>query len=196
MPAKRCNLVAMSRPTISRRRLLRWGVVGAPLLAAGVLLWRPGSGARGRPPGVEPLEVFDDTEAAILAAVVARMLEPGDTPGAAAPDVAHSVAFVDRFVAGQHEAVAGEVRALIGAFERVSPLAIGRLRRFTELEPASQDRVLGAWQRGPLPLRAAFTALKQLAYMSHYGRDVTWSGIGYGGPIVRRPSRWAPGGIR
>ena len=78
------------RPRISRRRLLRWGLGGGLLLGAGALLWRPGPGARPRPAGVASLRALDDTEAAILAAVAARLLDPGAEPQAAPPDLART----------------------------------------------------------------------------------------------------------
>lgn len=172
------------RPRISRRRLLRWGLGGGLLLGAGALLWRPGPGARPRPAGVASLRALDDTEAAILAAVAARLLDPGAEPQAAPPDLARTVSFIDGFLADAHPGVREEMRALLGAFERLGPLAVARRARFTELAPGAQDAVLDAWQRGPRGMRMGFTAMKQLAYMAHYGRDATWPGIGYDGPLV------------
>lgn len=125
-------------------------------------------------------------EASSFAAIAAGLLDPGDVAGAAPPDLATSVKFLDRFLAFAHPEVQGDLRALLAAFDGVGPLAVGVPSRFVHLDASEQRRVLARWESGPHPMRMGFTALKQLAYMSHYGRDATWAAIGYDGPIVPR----------
>ena len=170
------------RPRISRRTFVRWGVGGAALLGLGTALGR----RAGRYPvaGVEPAElrVLLPAEAAVFAAVAGRILDPG--PAGPGPDPGHAVRFLDGFLARAHPEVRGELRALLGAFDRVGPWVALRARRFTDLDAAGRDAVLRTWERGPHPLRMGFAALKQISFMAHYGREETWPAIGYGGPLV------------
>ncbi|MBK7976882.1 MAG: hypothetical protein IPK07_27695 [Deltaproteobacteria bacterium] len=176
-----------SSVAITRRRLLRWGVGGTLLLGVGSLVWRARRAPLAEPAwAAGPWKVLSRVEAVIVAAVAARLLDPGDAENAAAPDLLAVTRFFDRFLHLAHPEVRRDLRALLGAFDGVGPLSVGLPGRFVNLPLDEQARVLVRWERGPHPMRMGFTALKQLSFMAHYGRDATWPALGYDGPIVPR----------
>ncbi len=175
------------RRVVSRRRWLGLGVGGGVLVALGAVFWRVT-----RPPisapewSKGPWRLLRPTEAAIVAALAERLLDPGDAEGAAPPDLEQVARWFDTFLRFTHPEVQRDLRALLAAFDGVGPLAIAVSGRFVNLPASEQSRVLRRWERGPHPMRMGFNALKQLAYMAHYGHDATWPAIGYDGPIVPR----------
>lgn len=172
---------------ITRRRLLEWGVGGTLLLGVGSLVWRARRAPLAEPAwAAGPWQFLSRGEAVIVAAVSARLLDPGDVAKAAPPDLLAVARFFDRFLHLAHPEVQRDLRALLAAFDGVGPLAVGLPGRFVNLPEDEQTRVLVRWERGPHPMRMGFTALKQLSFMAHYGRDATWPLLGYDGPIVPR----------
>lgn len=172
---------------MSRRRWLGLGLGGGALLALGSLLWRGTRPPRSEPVwAVGPWRTVNRSEATIIAALAARLVDPGDVTGAEPPDLEQVARWFDAFLTFAHPEVKRDLRALLAAFDGVGPLAIAVPGRFVNLSAGDQARVLRRWERGPHPMRMGFAALKQLAYMAHYGRDATWSAIGYDGPIVPR----------
>ncbi len=178
-----------SQPRVmSRRRVLKWGIGGALLLGGGALVWRVRGTPRSMPPWASAgsWRFLTATEATIVAAIAARLLDPGDVPDAAGPDLPVVARWFDTFLHLAHPEVQSDLRSLLAAFDGVGPLAVGVPGRFVNLALEEQARVLRRWEHGPHPMRMGFTALKQLAYMAHYGRDATWPALGYDGPIVPR----------
>lgn len=172
---------------VSRRRWLGMGLGGGVLLALGAVFWRATRPPLSAPEWSKgPWRLLRPNEATIVAALAARLLDPGDADGAAPPDLEQVVRWFDTFLSFAHPEVQRDLRALLAAFDGVGPLAIAVPGRFVNLPASEQDRVLQRWQRGPHPMRMGFNALKQLAYMAHYGHDATWPAIGYDGPIVPR----------
>ena len=78
-----------------------------------------------------------------------------------------------------------DVLRFLGFVEQLAPLRSGYLRRFTDLSPLEQDRVLGALESSSIgPLRAGFEALKGLVMLGYYRDARTFGVIGYRGPLV------------
>lgn len=180
---------------ITRRRVLTWGVGGAVLLGVGSLVWRARRAPLAEPRwAAGPWQFLSRAEAVIVAAVAARLLDPGDVEKAVPPDELGVARFFDRFLHLAHPEVQRDLRALLAAFDGVGPLAVGLPGRFVNLPVDEQQRVLTRWERGPHPMRMGFTALKQLSFMAHYGRDATWPLLGYDGPIVPRGYAGGEGG--
>jgi len=166
---------------LSRRTLLKYGLGGTLLLAAG------GAGVafqqtRLRTPATE-LQVLDQRTYSILAAVADRITPAGDGfPSAAELQVAEKV---DALLATLHPAVGEEIRqALLLLENALAGLVLdGRSRPFTRLPPDAQDETLRAWQNSRLTVRrTAFTALHGLCAAAYYASPAIYRLVGYPGP--------------
>jgi choline dehydrogenase-like flavoprotein len=63
----------------------------------------------------------------------------------------------------------------------------GRVRRFAELDPATQDRVLHAWGGSRVALRRTiYQALRRLILSTYYAMPFAHGAIGFRGPLHRR----------
>lgn len=134
-------------------------------------------------PGFVPL-ALSRKEAAVLLAAATRILD-GLSPGVPA----QAAAWVDGYLARQSAPLRREVRALLHLVEHAPPLLLGRLSRFSRLDPAAQDEYLRAFAGSPRALlRQGWGGLKSLLFMGAYAQPATWGPIGYGGPLPR-PAR-------
>jgi len=177
-----------TRTPLTRRKWLRLTALGGgAVLGLGALLARHTSGY-GVPGSVAAqLRALTPKEYLIVRAMARRMLRSGfrDTP--AADDVGAAL-FVDGFVARLGASSRAELGQLLNFVEHAYPLAIGLPSRFTHLDPARQDAVLGSMMRSSLPLlRGAFDSLKSLCVMAYFSHAATWRAIGYDGPLLDRP---------
>lgn len=76
---------------------------------------------------------------------------------------------------------------LLRFIEYGAPLLIGRLRRFTRLNPEQRAAIVRGWMESDLaPRRQAAASLKVLAMLGYYGRDAAWGDVGYDGPWLDR----------
>jgi hypothetical protein len=78
-----------------------------------------------------------------------------------------------------------DFRNLLLLFENaaVGLLFEGRIKPFTHLEAAAQDKALEAWRTSKLALRrSGYLAVKRLTLAAHYSSPGTWESINYGGP--------------
>lgn len=170
-----------------RRRFLQGGLVAAALLGSGgVWSWsRSGyvvSGERSA-----RLLALSEKELAIVDAVVSRMMRP-DAADPPTPEELDCGLRIDGLVAKLDADTRDELRKLLHVVEHVLPLRTGRATRFTKLDGAAQDAVLGAMMVSEVPLlRGAFDSLKSLCAMSYFQDARTWGAIGYDGPLVNRP---------
>ena len=165
---------------ITRRTLLRYGLVGSVLLAGGALLsTRP---TLLRAPGGRLL-ALDERSFSVLAAVADRVAPGGGAfPSATRIRVAEKV---DALLATGDPAQAAEVRQVLLLLDNalVGLLLEGRPRTFTSLDPEAQDRVLIAWRDSRLALRrTAYKALVGLCSAAYYASEEVWPAIGYPGP--------------
>ena len=167
---------------ITRRQLVRRGIVGSLLFAAAgatAAFWWPTRRRRPRP----GLRVLDEREAAILSAVADTVLaiEPG-VPSADAVDV---VGRVDALLARSPGGVQREFVRLLHLFENGATGLITATgwTSFTAAAPASREARLRAWQTSRISLfRTGFQAMKRLCGACYYSSPVSWAAIGYPGP--------------
>ncbi len=167
--------------SISRRTLVRYGVGGALVLAAGgtgLALQRTTSRAPSR-----PLRALDSRSFSILVAVADRIIPVGGGfPAASELQVAEAI---DELLARSHPAVAAEVSQVLALLENglAGLLFDGRPRTFTSLEPAEQDAALQAWQGSSLAIRrTAYKALHGLCAAVYYASPSIDGLVGYPGP--------------
>jgi len=166
-----------------RRSLLRRGLIGGALLAAGgagLLAFRPGRRMPAPPGG---LRVFSEHEAAVLDALAHRLV--GALPGWPGVEEVGVVPVVDGIAARTEPSVQAELKQLLGLFDNALAgfLFGGRLRPFTRLDPADQDRVLAEWRDSRIALRrTGYNALRTLVLAGYYQSPLTWRPMGYPGP--------------
>ncbi|HKB71860.1 MAG TPA: gluconate 2-dehydrogenase subunit 3 family protein [Thermoanaerobaculia bacterium] len=169
-------------PAMTRRELVRRGIVGTILLAAAgatAAFWWPTRRRKPRP----GLRVFDEREASILAAVAASVLaiEPG-APSAEDVDV---VGRVDALLARSPAAVQREFARLLHLFENGTTGLITATgwTSFTAAGPATREARLRAWETSRIAIfRTGFQAMKRICCACYYSSPASWAAIGYPGP--------------
>jgi hypothetical protein len=169
-------------PAMTRRELVRRGIVGTILLAAAgatAAFWWPTRRRKPRP----GLRVFDEREASILAAVAASVLaiEPG-APSAEDVDV---VGRVDALLARSPAAVQREFARLLHLFENGTTGLITATgwTSFTAAGPATREARLRAWETSRIAIfRTGFQAMKRICCACYYSSPSSWAAFGYPGP--------------
>lgn len=176
--------------TVTRRRVLSFGLGGAAVLAAGgALSWL----RLGYEVGPDDVPIgLSVKELAIVRAIV-EALHPadGDLPSGLAIGVHQRI---DEEVWSSNDETREDLKAAINALEHLPPL-FGWRGRLTHL-PA-EERVaflVRMSQTGPGPVARAATAIQQLCSLFYYGHPATWAAIGYDGPWV--PARPPPSSLR
>ena len=174
---------------LSRRTLLKTGLVGFVLVSAGsaaLLLQKPKPRAAG-----SALSVLSDDEASVLSALADRLcpaLGQG-APGARAVDL---VGNVDKLLASANEEAQKGVKMGLMLFESAFTGALfgERVRPFSQLSGEQQDVVIRSWQHAGVGFRrTVMRALSALVMTVYWGDPRSWGRIGYVGP----PS---PAGLR
>ena len=169
--------------TLSRRSVIKRGILGGALLAgggAGFLALRGGTEVPLPPDG---LLVFSPAQYGVLDAVARRMVRP--RPGWPTVDQIAVARAADRIAARTEPSAQKELRQLLGLFENglAGFLFGGRTRPFTRLDGAEQDRVLAEWRDSRIAVRrTGFTALRTLVLAAYYQSPTMWPAVGYGGP--------------
>jgi hypothetical protein len=167
----------------SRRSLLKRGLLGSALLAAGgagFLALRPG---RRLPPPADGLRVFSLREYATLDALAHRLV--AKLPGWPTVEEVGVARAVDRIAERVEPSALAELKQLLGLFENglAGFLFGGRTEPFTALDAASQDRVLEEWRDSRIALRrTGYNALRTLVLAGYYQSPLTWKPLGYPGP--------------
>lgn len=166
---------------LSRRTVLRYGLGGAALLAAGgvgLSLRSTVLRAPRRPPRVLSPEEFS-----ILAAVAERIAPGGNGfPPASELEVAEKI---DDYLFFKPDEVRAEFRQVLHLLENaLAGLLLDlRPRTFTGSSPAQQDAILADWQHSRLHVRrTAFVALHGLCTATYYSNPATYALVGYPGP--------------
>lgn len=179
--------------TVSRRKILRVSLVGGALLAAGgALAFVRTRGYAVDPERADKLLALTPWQLVVVEHAARRIAARDDEsdkgpPSADACDVA---GFVDAYVARMPDGPRRDLGRFLAYLEHLAPLRARTGSRFTRLDAAAQDRVLGALEAGDDPLlRAGFEGLKALVFMGYYRDPRTWSVLGYEGPIVGRPAK-------
>jgi hypothetical protein len=126
----------------------------------------------------------------VLVTHLARRICAPDDGRAPSADEVDVAGFVDDYVAEMAAPMRRDLLRFFGAIEHVLPLGLGSRRRFTDLAPADQDRVLASLEESSVDLlRGGFAGLKSLIFMGYYRDPRTWAILGYDGPRVGRPER-------
>lgn len=169
-------------PSPTRRTVLRFGLVGATLLALGGVGLAVQRTALVSPR--RPLRVLSEREFSVLVAW-SDTLAPGGPglPPASALGVAEQV---DELLSWLHPGDAGDVRLALLLVENALPGVIfgeGRARPFTRCSPAERAAVLESMRTSWLPLRRTlWKALSGLVTGAYWSGRETWAWSGYPGP--------------
>jgi hypothetical protein len=151
-------------------------LVGAGTVAGGTGIALLRAGGYSVPSGVK-LEVLAPWQYVVFSAFGARILDPESAPVAE---------WADQYLVDMPDADRTDLLRLLGVVEHVMPLVKGYFRRFSALDAAAQDDVLGALEQSPVGLlRGGFQALKALSLMALYRRPESWPALGYDGPVVK-----------
>src|SRR5215472_14273016 len=187
---------------LSRRSLLRRGVVGGALLAAGGAGFLALRGGASVALPADGLLVFTPAQFAVLDAVARRMVRP--RAGWPTVDQVGVARAADRIAARVEPSARKELQQLLGLFENglAGLLFGGRTRPFTRLEGPEQDSVLAEWRDSRIAVRrTGYAALRTLMISAYYQSPSIWPAVGYGGPpgiFADGPSlpEWRGGGER
>lgn len=168
---------------LTRRSLVKRGLLGGALLAAGgagFLAFRSGASV---PVPTDGLLVFTPAQFAVLDAVARRMVRP--RTGWPTVDQVGVARAADRIAARVEPSAQKELQQLLGLFDNglAGFLFGGRIRPFTLLDGAGQDAVLAEWRDSRIAVRrTGFAALRTLVLAGYYQSPAVWPAVGYGGP--------------
>ncbi|MCK6505665.1 hypothetical protein L6R53_20090 [Myxococcota bacterium] len=165
----------------SRRGILKIGLGGAALLAAGGLglgLW-PGAS---REP-LAPLQALSPRAFGVLAAVARTFCPGGDgLPSADELDIAGAL---DATIATLHPADQAELQQVLLLVDNalVGALLDGRPQPFSRADDATRRATLLSWRESRIPLRrTAYKALRGLVMAAYWGHPRLYAAAGYPGP--------------
>jgi len=168
---------------LSRRSLVKRGLVGGALLAAGGAGFLAFRGGASVPLPADGLQAFTPEQFAVLDALSRRMVRP--RPGWPTVDEVGVARAADRIAAQVEPSARKELQQLLGLFDSALAgfLLGGRTRPFTRLDGAEQDRVLVEWRDSGLALRrTGYAALRTLVLAGYYQSPAIWKAVGYSGP--------------
>jgi hypothetical protein len=167
----------------SRRSILKRGLLGGALLAAGGAGFLALRGGRQIAVPRDGLRVFSPREYAVLDALAHRFI--GTLPGWPTVEAVGVALAVDRIAQRTEPSVQAELKQLLGLFDNALAgfLFGGRTRPFTALDPGDQDRVLEEWRDSRIALRrTGYNVLRTLVLAGYFQSPLTWKPIGYPGP--------------
>ncbi len=171
----------MAIPELSRRVFLR-----RSLHAAGAIALVPGLSIGCAPAEAAhapaDLRVLDSGEWALLGVVADTLIPRGGAFALGARDVDLATR-IDAFLSGESAGVLGGLSAALFLIEWGSPLASGRIARFSQLGPDERATCIDALYRSRIGLlRDVYAGLKQLCFFTFYAIDASWPAVGYDGP--------------
>lgn len=175
----------MQLPEVTRRSFLSGALRGAGAIAL-VPAFAVGCAPERAREAPSDLRVLGAAEWALLEAIADTFVPRGGAfePGARDVDLATRV---DAYLAGERVEIVRGVRGALWLVEWASPLASGRLGRFSALDAEARIACIDALRTSGLAtLREVFAGLKTLCLFLFYATDASWSAIGYDGPLVRR----------
>lgn len=165
---------------LSRRTLLKTGLIGAACVAAGSV----GLALQKPPPIAGEFRVFTESEAGVLEALASRLC-PAQGPGAPGSVALGIVPFLDDMLSrSDEEARKGFKLALLLFDNALTGALFGeRARPFSKLPAADQDRILAAWRSSSVPFRQTiYRGLSFVILSVYWSMPETWPRIGYAGP--------------
>lgn len=180
----RAATLAALRVDLSRRRLLKTGLGGALLLAAGAVL---PTGCARYSATERSLRFLTRKEYAIVTQAAVRILGLSD-------DLRDSLGgFIDGLLADLPPTSQGQARLMLRVVEHGTHLFDLKARRFTRLSPLEQDAYLRGWMESTLGARRViFRALKTLAALGYYAQTTSFASVGYDGPWLGRVEATSP----
>lgn len=167
---------------LSRRTLLKTGLVGATFVAAGSVAL-----AFQKPRQLSEsgkFRVLSDAEGSVLVALADRLC-PAGGPGAPGSTALGLPALIDGMLeATDEEAQQGLKMGLLLFDNALTGALFGeRTRPFSQLSPEQQDRVLAGWKDSKVAFRRTlYRGLSYLIMSVYWAEPATWQRIGYGGP--------------
>jgi hypothetical protein len=178
----------MAIPEFSRRVFLRRSlhVAGALALVPGLSVGcAPGDVAR----APTDLRVLDPGEWSLLGALADTLIPRGGAFELGARDLDLATR-IDAFLAGESFDVLRGLSAALLLIEWTSPLASGRVARFSRLGPDERAACIDALCRSRIGLlREVYAGVKQLCFFTFYAIDASWPAVGYDGPwVAAKPS--------
>jgi hypothetical protein len=177
----------VTAPKISRRKLLG-GAFAALVGASTVVAFFRSRGyelpaqVAGRLVALEPWEY-------IFVQHAARRICAADHDGAPTADETNVADFADTYIAALPDDMRSDLKNLLLLVEHLAPVASGFSKRFSDLAPSDQDRVLASLESNDQTLlRGGFAGLKSLLFMGYYRDPRTWRMLHYAGPKLNRPA--------
>jgi hypothetical protein len=167
---------------LSRRTLLKSGLVGAVLVGVGSAgLALQSTRKQGATP---PLKVLDAEEYAVLCAVAETACPAlgAGAPGATALEVAKQL---DGLLASADPESQKGTKMALRIFDNALSGALGgeRLVPFTKLDGQARTRVLANWRDSDIGFkRTVYKGLTGAIFAVYWGDPRTWKRIGYDGP--------------
>ena len=172
-------------PRLPRRKVLKAAIAFGVLGATGSVVALVRSRGYEVPQGVRGKLVGLEAWQYVVVQHLARRVCAGDEPGVVTPDEADVAGFVDGYVANMAPRMRRDLGRFLGVIEQLAPAGLAMSSRFTHLEAADQDKVLGSLESSSSDLlRGGFEGLKALLFMGYYRDARTWRIIGYDGPRV------------
>ncbi len=170
--------------------MLGWAALFGALAAAGSVLGKARTGGYARRPEGA---VFSAGHFALVEAA-ARRIALADVPGVPSADEIGVAEFLERYVGEMPAHLRADLFNLFAYIEHIAPLRSGFVRRFTDLDGPSQDKVLAHLEAADETLlRGGFAGLKALVFMGFYRDPRTWKIMAYDGPTKNRPAAgWSP----
>ncbi|QTF56706.1 twin-arginine translocation pathway signal protein [Stutzerimonas frequens] len=168
---------------MNRRTLLKVGLLGSTILAAGGLLGRCAGATAAAP--ASGFAVLRESDLPMLHRLIPLLLE-GSVPPAEMPQAAAATLIsLDQGLHHLSPALAAQVRQLFDVLTQ--PLTRGPLTGiWGDWRQASDDELRGflnRWQNSSLALlRQGHASLLQMILMAWYARPASWAHCGYPGP--------------
>ena len=167
--------------SLSRRRVLKYGVLGSVALASGGIGI---SFQRTRLVQVpSTLKVFTDVEFSILSAVTDRLFP--NNPPFPSGSAAQVPERVDELMSTMPITVVEEFKQVLTLVENALTGLVfnGTPKPFSQCTPEVQDEILEDWRTSSLHFRRmVFRGLSGVCAGAYYGEESRFAAIGYGGP--------------
>ncbi len=166
----------------TRRGLLKRGLLGGLLLAAGGSTWlalRPSALA---PLPAQPLELLTPAQYSILMAVIGRCVPD---PVSTLLQRQETALRIDATLAGANDRTRSDFTQLLGLLDNALAglLLDGNPTPFTHLDATAQEAVLEDWRTSRIGLRrAGYQALRRIIVAHYYADPANQAAIGYPGP--------------
>lgn len=174
------SLASMSIAGLSRRRWLVLATAAGASIAGGTWWWQKADVPADLP--VRRFESFDQTQAAVLAAVAQAALPSGN--GFPSIEQAQVLDRLDEEVYFVSADVRADIRTALDVLEYL-PLVLGYASRFSELDSKRRTAVLRAGSGSRFEvLRAVCSSLRLMVQWMYFGHPATWKRIGYEGPFA------------